>query len=94
MLKAARVSRGKIPLEFNELTKERLLAEIAERIRVRNGSGPNARSAPSIADQMFLGHNPMHNKTERPPDEHGDAHDERELLRIHSCSSARPSTGE
>jgi hypothetical protein len=33
MLKVARVSRGKIPLEFDDLTKERLLAlDYAKRI--------------------------------------------------------------
>jgi hypothetical protein len=35
MLKPARVFTRKIPLEFDRLTKERLLAEIAKRARVR-----------------------------------------------------------
>jgi hypothetical protein len=52
VLKAAHVFTRKIPLEFDRLTKERLLADIAKRMRVRKRLRA-VRSSGKVASEHF-----------------------------------------
>jgi hypothetical protein len=64
-------SRGKIPLEFDELTNRRLLAEVVERIRVRNGSGqPTARPEPSTPRRSARSRHRRGDRAGKNPDDH------------------------